>query len=43
MNKSKSWFKTNLVYGLVVLVPLAILIISQWGIGSEKVLGELRL
>ncbi len=27
MNKSKSWFKTNLVYGLVVLVPLAILIL----------------
>ena len=27
MNKPKSWFKTNLVYGLVVLVPLAILIL----------------
>ena len=25
--KSKSWFKTNLVYGLVVIVPLAVLIL----------------
>jgi len=27
MKKSKSWFKTNLVYGLAVLVPVAILIL----------------
>lgn len=27
MKKSKSWFKTNLVYGLVVVVPLAVLIL----------------
>jgi uncharacterized membrane protein len=27
MKKSKSWFKTNLVYGLVVVVPLAVLVL----------------
>lgn len=27
MKTSKSWFKTNLVYGLVVIVPLAVLVL----------------
>ena len=26
MKKSKNWFKTNIVYGLIVLVPVAVLI-----------------
>jgi len=43
MKKNTSVFRTNVIYGLLVLVPLAVIVLLLAKIGSKKILGSIKL